>query len=137
MPGDAADTITLDEAGRHRRRLAMTSDGGIRFLLDLAEARLLRDGDGLALSDGRILEVRARPEPLYRVRPSDTHHLLRLVWHLGNRHCPAQIGGDFILIRRDHTLRDMLLGLGASVEEVEAPFNPEGGAYEGGHHHHE
>ena len=134
---DAADTITLDEAGRHRRRLAMTSDNGIRFLLDLAEARLLRHGDGLQLNDGRIIEVKAKPEPLYLVRPRDALHHLRLAWHLGNRHCPAQINEKFILIRRDHTLRTMLEGLGADIEDVEAPFDPEGGAYESGHHHHD
>ncbi|WP_348640536.1 urease accessory protein UreE [Nitratireductor sp. XY-223] len=135
--GMAADTVTLDEAGRNRRRIAMTSDGGIRFLLDLSEARLLRHGDGLQLSDGRIIAVRAKPEPLYRVHPQDALHLLRLAWHLGNRHCPAQIDREFILIRRDHTLRAMLEGLGAEVEDIEAPFDPEGGAYDGGHHHHD
>ncbi len=135
--GEAGDTITLDETARHRRRIAMTSDNGIAFLLDLPEARLLRHGDGLVLSDGRIVEVRAAPEDLYRVRANGALHLLQLAWHLGNRHCPAQMSVDDILIRRDHTLRAMLEGLGATIEEIKAPFDPEGGAYDThqGHHH--
>lgn len=134
--GEAVDTITLDETARHRRRMAMTSDNGVAFLLDLPEARLLRHGDGLVLSDGRIIEVRAKPEALYRVHPNNALHLLQLAWHLGNRHCPSQMREDVILIRRDHTLRTMLEGLGARVEEIEAPFDPEAGAYSNHHGHH-
>ncbi|MEX3010211.1 urease accessory protein UreE [Hoeflea sp. TYP-13] len=138
-PGGATDSITLDETARHRRRMSMTSDNGISFLLDLPEARLLHHGDGLELSDGRIIEVRAAPEKLYLVRPTGSLHLLRLAWHLGNRHCPSQLGEDHILIRRDHTMRTMLENLGANVEEIEASFDPEGGAYgdHHGHHHHD
>ena len=132
----AADTITLDETDRHRRRMAMTSDGGIAFLLDLEEARLLRHGEGLVLDDGRIIAVRAVPEKLYRISGHDRKHLLQLAWHLGNRHCPTQIVEDVLLIRRDHTLRAMLEGLGARVEDIEAAFDPEGGAY-GDRHGHE
>ncbi len=130
-----ADTITLDETARNRRRMAMTSDHGIGFLLDLPEARLLRHGDGLLLDDGRIIEVRARPEPLYRVAGADPLHLLQLAWHLGNRHCPSQIAEDHILIRRDPVLKTMLEGLGATVSDTEAPFDPEGGAYDTRHDH--
>ena len=134
-----AGTITLDETGRHRRRMAMTSDNGIEFLLDLPEARLLRHGDGLILTDGRVIEVAAAPEDLYEVRGRDARHLLALAWQIGNRHLAAQIGQDCILIRRDHVIGDMLRGLGATVGEISAPFDPEGGAYGGahsGHHHH-
>lgn len=113
----------------------MTSDGGIAFLLDLPEARLLRHGDGLALDDGRVIEVRAAPEPLYEVTATDAEHLLSLTWHLGNRHCPAEIHLHRILIRRDPTMKTMLEGLGAAVRETVAPFNPEGGAYDRHHHH--
>ena len=143
---DPADTITLDETARHRRRMKMVSDSGIEFLLDLAEARLLRHGDGLELDDGRVIEVRAEPEDLMEVRGRDTRHLLALAWQIGNRHLAAQIEPDRILIRRDHVIRDMLEGLGATVTETSAPFDPEGGAYGGaheahdhghGHHHHD
>lgn len=135
---DPADSITLDEAARHRRRIKLTSDNGISFLLDLPEARLLRHGDGIELEDGRIIEVLAKPEALYEVRGKDEHHLLVLSWQLGNRHLPAQIFKDYILIRQDHVIKEMLEGLGAKVTEKSAPFDPEGGAYSSGHtHHHE
>ncbi len=132
---DAVDTITLDETARHRRRVAMTTDGGIAFVLDLPEARLLRHGEGLVLDDGRVIEVRAEPEALYAVTAKDADHMLRLAWHLGNRHCPAEIHTDRILIRRDPTMKTMLEGLGAHVVETRAAFDPEGGAYAGHHHH--
>jgi urease accessory protein len=132
---EAADTITLDESQRHRRRMAMVSDGGIAFLLDLAEARLLREGDGIVLDDGRLLKVIAKPEPLYAVRGQNAAHLLALAWHLGNRHTAAAILADHLLVRREPVLRDMLAALGATVAEVEAPFDPEGGAYGGQHSH--
>ncbi len=134
---DTADTITLDETARNRRRLRMISDSGIEFLLDLPEARLLRNGDGLQLSDGRIIEVKAVPEALYSVTGKDSRHLLALAWQIGNRHLAAQIKGDRLFIRRDPVIREMLEGLGAAVSEIEAPFDPEGGAYgDGGDHHH-
>ena len=127
--GEAADTITLDEAQRHRRRMAMVSDNGIAFLLDLAEARLLREGDAITLSDGRYVVVRAKPEELYAIEGRDAVHLLTLAWQLGNRHLPCQIEAKRILVRRDHVIRDMLLELGAHIHEVEAAFDPVGGAY--------
>ncbi|MCB8839018.1 urease accessory protein UreE [Aurantimonas sp. VKM B-3413] len=136
---NAADTITLDETQRHRRRMAMVTDGGIAFLLDLSEATLLRDGDAILFDDGQIIEVKAKPEPLYEVRGRDTAHLVALAWQIGNRHLSAQVFADRLLIRRDKVLREMLEGLGASVSEVEAAFDPEGGAYDEsarhGHHH--
>jgi urease accessory protein len=134
---DPADTITLDETARHRRRMKMMSDNGIEFLLDLAEARLLRHGDGLELDDGRVIEVRAEPEDLLEVRGRDARHLLALAWQIGNRHLAAQIEPGRILIRRDHVIRDMLEGLGATVAETSAPFDPEGGAYGDAHAAHD
>lgn len=131
-----ADTITLDETARHRRRIKLTSDNGIAFLLDLPAARLLLHGEGIELDDGRVIEVIAEPEPLYEIRAKDAHHLLQLSWQLGNRHLPTQILHDHLRIRQDHVIREMLLGLGAAVTEVIASFNPEGGAY-GNHHNHE
>lgn len=125
----AADTITLDETARHRRRMKMLSDHGIAFLLDLPQARLLRHGEGLVLEDGRVIEVRAAPEPLYEVRGRNEKHLLQLAWQLGNRHLPAQITAGSIRIRADRVIKTMLSGLGATVTEISAPFDPEGGAY--------
>jgi len=136
---EPADTITLEETDRHRRRIRLTSDGGIGFLLDLTRARLLRHGDGLVLCDGRVIAVRAVPEPLMEVKGRNGRHLLALAWQIGNRHLAAQIEPDRILIRRDHVIADMLTGLGAVLAEVTEPFDPEGGAYgdaHHGHHHH-
>lgn len=135
-----ADTITLDETDRHRRRMKMVSDGGLSFLLDLPEARLLKHGEGLKLSDGRVIEVRAEPEALYEITGNDARHMLALAWQIGNRHLAADITQDRIRIRQDRVIKDMLEGLGAVVKDITAPFNPEGGAYGGthqGHHHHD
>eukprot|EP00752_Nemacystus_decipiens_P019608 g17664.t1 len=126
--------------GTLHRRMKMTSDGGTAFLLDLPEARLLKHGEGLKLSDGRVIEVRATPEALYEITGRDTRHLLALTWQIGNRHLAAEITGANVRIRQDRVIKDMLEGLGATVKEIEAPFNPEGGAYGGahsGHHHHD
>jgi len=134
-PWHATDTITLDETARRRRRLAMQSDNGIAFLLDLPEARLLRHGEGLKLEDGRIVRVVAATEALYEVRGRDAHHLMKLIWHMGNRHLPTQIHKDHVRIRRDSVIRTMLEGLGARIVETEDGFDPEGGAYGDGHGH--
>lgn len=136
----ATDVVVLAYDDRHRRRLAMKGERGVEFLLDLPEATALRDGDGLVLEDGRMVEVRARPEALLVVTADDAHGLTRLAWHLGNRHVPAMIEDGRILIRPDHVIAEMLARLGADVAAVEAPFDPEGGAYSGhrsgsDHHH--
>jgi urease accessory protein len=134
--GTPADAVLLDHEARHRRRVTMKGEEGLEFLLDLPETRALRDGDLLALEDGRFVEVKAAFEPLTRVIARDSAHLVRIAWHLGNRHLPAQFGDNFIFIRRDHVIEDMLRGLGATVLHVRAPFEPEGGAYaHGGHEH--
>jgi urease accessory protein len=149
---EARDTVTVDFDDRFRRRKLYTGEGGLAFLLDLPEAQVLRDGDGLALASGGFVRVKAAPEPLVEVTAQDPQHLLRLAWHLGNRHLPAEIDAGRILIRHDHVILRMLEGLGATVRKVDAPFNPEGGAYgehnrtpghhhahghEHGHHHHD
>lgn len=125
----AADTVVLDFDDRHRRRMAMTGTRGLEFLLDLENATALRGGDALVLEDGRLVEVVAAPEPLVEIRGSDPHHLIRVAWHLGNRHLPTQIMPKGLRIRRDHVIEAMVKGLGARVVEIEAPFDPEGGAY--------
>jgi urease accessory protein len=131
-----ADTVVLDFDDRHRRRMAMTGTRGLEFLLDLENAAALRGGDALVLDDGRLVEVVAAPEPLLEIRGNDPHHLVRLAWHLGNRHLPTQIMAKGLRIRRDHVIEAMVKGLGARVIEIEAPFDPEGGAYAGGGHAH-
>src|SRR3954453_2763008 len=132
----AADTIVLNFDDRHRRRMAMTGTRGLEFLLDLENAVALRGGDALVLEDGRLVEVVAAPGPLLEIRGHDPHHLIRVGWHLGNRHLPTQIMAKGLRIRRDHVIEAMVKGLGARVIEIEAPFDPEGGAYaDAGHAH--
>ena len=130
-----ADTVVLDFDDRHRRRMAMTGTRGLEFLLDLENAVALRGGDALVLEDGRLIEVVAAPEPLIEIKGSDPDHLIRVAWHLGNRHLATQIMPKGLRIRRDHVIEAMVKGLGARVVEIEAPFDPEGGAYAGGHDH--
>lgn len=131
-----ADTVVLDFDDRHRRRMAMTGTRGLEFLLDLENAVALRGGDALVLEDGRLVEVVAAPEPLIEIRCTDPQHLVRVGWHLGNRHLPTQIMAKGLRIRRDHVIEAMVKGLGARVIEIEAPFDPEGGAYASGGHAH-
>ena len=125
----AADTVVLDFDDRHRRRMAMTGTRGLEFLLDLENAVALRGGDALVLEDGRLIEVVAAAEPLLEIRGADPLHLVRVAWHLGNRHLPTQIMPKGLRIRRDHVIEAMVKGLGARIIEIEAPFDPEGGAY--------
>jgi urease accessory protein len=133
--GDAVDCVVLDAEARHRRRLVLTGEGGTIFLLDLPRPAALRDGDGLLLDDGSIVRVAGRPEPLVEIAASAPHELARLAWHLGNRHVDMQLVNGRLRIRRDHVLEAMLRGLGAGLAPVEAPFDPEPGAY--GQHTHE
>ena len=127
--GAPADSVVLDFDERYRRRVAMTAVGGLEFLLDLAQATMLRGGDGLRLEDGRIVEVVAEPEPLAEIRAADALALTRIAWHLGNRHLPTEMLGKALRIRRDPVIEAMAEGLGGRVIALEAPFNPEGGAY--------
>lgn len=131
-----ADTVVLDFDDRHRRRMTMTGTRGLAFLLDLEKAVALRGGDALVLEDGRLIEVVAAPESLAEVRCNDPEHLVRVAWHLGNRHLPTQIMAKGLRIRRDHVIEAMVTGLGARVIEIEAPFDPEGGAYAEAAHAH-
>ena len=127
--GVAIDRVVLDYDGRHRRRIVLKAQSGAEYLLDLSGATHLRDGDGLVLEGGGILLVVAKPEPLLEVRAASPEALIRLAWHIGNRHLAAAIQADRILIRRDHVIAHMLEHQGANVREVEEPFDPEGGAY--------
>ena len=132
----AIDRVTLDADARQRRRAVLTGETGTTFLLDLAQPTMLHDGDGLVLEDGWIVRVAGLPEPLLEIEAASPTALARLAWHLGNRHADVQLVEDRLRIRRDHVLAAMLTGLGARVTEIEAPFEPEQGAY-GGHAPHD
>ena len=134
--GDPVDTVLVDFDRRHRRRIVLPTTSGNELLLDLPQAARLRDGDGLALADGRIVRVAAQDEQLLEIHAHSPAELVRIAWHLGNRHLPVQLLGDRIRIRADHVIADMVHTLGGHAEATVAPFDPEGGAYAGGHQHH-
>ena len=131
----AAGSLTLDFDDRHRRRFRLTADQGDDILLDLPRAIAMADGDGLQLEDGRWLKVQAAAEELVEIRHQDPAQLMRLAWHLGNRHLPTEIRDRVLLIRPDHVIEDMLRGFGAELKKLQTAFQPEGGAYGHGHHH--
>ena len=132
------DTVILPHDGRYRRRITMRTEGDLVFLLDLPAAVHLKHGDGLLLDDLRIIGIEAAGEPVAEITADDAHHLARIAWHIGNRHVPAEILSDRIRILPDHTIEDMVRGLGGRVAHIEAHFEPEGGAYDhaDGHAHH-
>jgi urease accessory protein len=127
--------LVLDLEGRRKRRQVVVAREGEAVLIDLAEPPYLKDGDGLLLADGRMARVVAEPEALTAVEAADGCPLVKLAWHLGNRHLPVQFAGERLLIRRDHVIEAMLARLGARLGPMEAPFDPEPGAYDHGHGH--
>jgi urease accessory protein len=131
----AAGSLTLDFDARHRRRFRLTADQGDDILLDLPQTVAMADGDGLQLEDGRWLKVHAATENLVEVTHEDSIQLMRLAWHLGNRHLPTEIQDRVLRIRPDHVIEDMLHGFGAHLQTIQDAFQPEGGAYGHGHHH--
>jgi urease accessory protein len=135
-PAKEVDRVSIDFDRRHRRRILLATDTGKELLLDLPQAARLRHGEGLALDDGGVVRVCAKPEPLLEIHAHDEGELVRIAWHLGNRHLPVQLLGDRIRIRADHVIEEMVEGLGGHVETIDAPFDPEAGAYAGGHQHH-
>ncbi|GES46631.1 urease accessory protein UreE [Rhizobium dioscoreae] len=131
------DRVVLPHDLRHLRRKLLHLENGEMVMLDLKEPVLFASGDLLVREDGELIEIVAADEKLFEIRPRDRRHLIELAWHLGNRHLPAQIEEERILILRDHVIRSMLEGLGAVVTEVSEPFQPARGAYHahGGHSH--
>ncbi len=129
------DRVLIDYDRRFRRRIVLTTAKGAEVLIDLPQAVRLRDGDGLSSATG-VVRVCAQPERLMEIHAHDDAALIRIAWHLGNRHLPVQLLGDRIRIRSDHVIGDMVEGLGGHVETIEAPFDPEAGAYASGSHHH-
>lgn len=130
------DRVVLAHDERHLRRKVLTLESGEKLLVDLVEPVSLDDGDMLVLDDGRRVEVGAAEEEVYDIRAHSPVHLSQVAWHIGNRHLAAEITADRILILRDHVIRDMLEGLGATVTETVAPFSPVRGAYSGHSHGH-
>tara|TARA_R110002111_G_scaffold178975_2_gene244667 strand:+ start:128 stop:601 length:474 start_codon:yes stop_codon:yes gene_type:complete len=127
-----ATTCELDYAERFVRRKRLTMVSGDPFVVDLAQTTSLDDGDALELDTGVLVQIAAGVEALYKVSGPD---LVRLAWHVGNRHTPCQINTDHLLIQADPVIGHMLEHLGAVVEPLTAPFTPEGGAYGHGRTH--
>ncbi|WP_370160491.1 urease accessory protein UreE [Limimaricola soesokkakensis] len=125
------ETCALDYEGRFLRRKRLVTASGRAFLVDLSQTTSLEAGDALELSDGSLVAIEAAPEPLTEARGD----LVRLAWHVGNRHTPCEIRPDSLVIRRDHVIAHMLAHLGAELRDVTGPFTPEGGAYGHGRTH--
>jgi urease accessory protein len=135
--GSVAGKAVLPHDERHLRRRAIELDDGGKVLVDLPEPVTLAEGDRLVLEDGRLIEIGAAPEDLYDIRARDAVHLAELAWHIGNRHLAAAIEAGRILILRDHVIKAMLEGLGATVTDIIEPFSPVRGAYSGHGHSHD
>lgn len=131
---DAELELTFEARSKSRLRCFTTTGEDVGLFLERGQPPLA-DGDFLQADDGRLVRVRARPERLLHVTCASAFELTRAAYHLGNRHVALQIGDGWLRLLDDHVLKDMLLQLSAGVEAIEAPFQPEHGAYGGGHHH--
>jgi urease accessory protein len=132
-----ADVVVLDHEDRQRRRIALQARGGLAFLLDLDKPAVLNEGDALKLEDGRLIAVEPAPQKLLEIRAENPLRLMRVAWHIGNRHTPAEITADALYIEDDHVLAEMIRGQGCSLTPVTRAFRPERGAYDHGGHHHD
>jgi urease accessory protein len=140
------DSVMIGADQRRAQSAILTGVNGTQIGMMLPEPVHLRMGDALELDDGSLVEVVVAPEPLVEVRGNDLTHLARLAWHLGDRHVPVQVMTNRLRLRRDAALETMLVALGGRLTMIEAPFDPEGGAYapavhdhdhhDHGHHHH-
>ena len=142
VAGDRSDRTPIDSVviSTHQRRVQtanLTGVKGTSIGLMLPEPVLLRTGDLLELDDGSLVDVVVEPEPLIEIRGNDLTHLARLAWHLGDRHVSVQVLANRLRMRRDAALEALLKSLGARLTAIEAPFDPEGGAYatQATHHH--
>ena len=130
---DAELVLPFEQRQKSRLRTVLASGEEVGLFLE--RGSILRGGDCLRGDDGRIVRVVAADEALMEVRSVDARALARAAYHLGNRHTPVQIGEDWLRFAADHVLGEMLIGLGVTVAAIQAPFEPEAGAYSAGHHH--
>jgi len=129
------DTVILDYAHRSALKVIVTGIKGTVIEIDLRQPARLRTDDLLVLDDNTLVEVVAAPEPLIEARAADIAGLARLAWHLGDRHVPVQVLPNRIRARHDDAIENLLKSLGAKVTAIDAPFEPEGGAYASSHSH--
>jgi urease accessory protein len=134
--GPVNDRLILPFDQRQKSRMRVRLESGEEAALAIERGSILRGGDRLRASDGRIVEVVAAPEGVATVTAENPFDLMRAAYHLGNRHVPLQVGEGWLRLEQDHVLEHMLEHLGVTVVHEAAPFEPEAGAYGGGHHHH-
>jgi urease accessory protein len=130
-------TVVLAHEDRQRRRAVLKTVAGSEFLLDLDKASVISEGDAVRLEDGSLIAVHAAPEALLEIRAENPLRLMRVAWHIGNRHTPAEITADALYIEDDHVLAEMIRGQGCSLTKVTRPFRPERGAYDHAGHDHD
>jgi len=127
----ADEFVILDYHARFLRRKVLETESGLKFLVDLPKTRSISKNEAFLLEDGRLVGVVFADEELLQIKGD----LLKFAWHIGNRHVPCQIEEARLLIQNDHVIKEMLINLGAEVETISEPFNPEGGAYGHGRTH--
>jgi len=130
-----APKLVLPFGDRSKSRLRAVLDNGAEAALFLPRGTVLRGGDLLVAEDGTFIEVQAAAEAVLQVSANDPLALMRAAYHLGNRHTPVEIGRDYLRLEYDPVLADMLARLGVQTTREDAPFEPEAGAYGGGHKH--
>ena len=132
---DIKGQLKLPFDARQKSRLRTHLASGEEVALMLPRGEILRGGDLVVASDGRVVEVVAEPESVLHITCGNAQEITRTAYHLGNRHVPVQVGEGFLRITADHVLEEMVRGLGAKIEPMHAAFEPEAGAYGGGHRH--
>ena len=120
------DTITLSYHQRFIRRKKLISDNQIEFLVNLPETVSLNHNSGLLLNDGSLILIKSAKEDLLEII---SENLMKIIWHIGNRHIPCQIEKERLLIKHDKTIENLIIKLGGTIKKIEEEFNPEGGAY--------
>ncbi|SNS69831.1 urease accessory protein UreE [Pseudomonas segetis] len=131
---DAELLLTFEARSKSRLRCFTTTGEDVGLFLERGQPPL-HDGECLQAQDGRVIRVGARSEQLLHVTCDSPFELMRAAYHLGNRHVALQLGEGWLRLPDDYVLKAMLEQLGAKVELIEAPYQPEHGAYGGGHHH--
>jgi urease accessory protein len=131
---DAELQLAFEERRKARQRTTLVTGEEVALFLD--RGAILRGGDCLLSDDGQVVRIVAADEALMEVKSVDAGVLARAAYHLGNRHCPVEIGERMLRFPADHVLAEMLLGMGLAVTSISAPFEPEAGAYAAGHHQH-
>ncbi|RZT42648.1 urease accessory protein UreE [Cupriavidus agavae] len=130
-----APKLVLPFGDRSKSRLRAVLGNGAEAALFLPRGTVLRGGDLLVAEDGTFIEVQAAAEAVLEVSARDPQALMRAAYHLGNRHTPVEVGREYLRLEYDPVLADMLARLGVQATRADAPFEPEAGAYGGGHKH--